>query len=150
MQRTHILNLCQTLRLHGMAEAFENLSCQTSITPEKMLECLLEGEQTDRKARSINYQMDCAKFPAPRDLDAFTFEESTLEERHLKNLADGQFIEDKRNLIFVGGTGTGKTHLAIALARQAVRNYKKARFYSHSLNSPNYLLYFKSLSKRRL
>jgi DNA replication protein DnaC len=130
MPRTNILALLQALKLHGMAGAFADLSCQTSITPEKMLEHLLTAEQADRKARSINYQMDCAKFPIQRDLDTFAFEESILEERHLRILADGQFIMDKRNLIFVGGTGTDKTHLAIALARQAVRNHKKARFYN--------------------
>ena len=130
MPHTNILALLQALKLHGMAGAFADLSCQTLITPEKMLEHLLTAEQADRQARSINYQMDCAKFPVQRDLDTFAFEESILEERHLRILDDGQFIRDKRNLIFVGGTGTGKTHLAIALARQAVRNHKKARFYN--------------------
>jgi DNA replication protein DnaC len=130
MPRTNILALFQSLNLQGMAGAFADLSGQMSITPEKMLEGLLIAEQADRKARSINYQMNCAKFPVHRDLDTFRFENSILEESSLKILDEGQFIQEKRNLIFVGGTGTGKTHLAIALARQAVRTHKKVRFYN--------------------
>ncbi len=43
---------------------------------------------------------------------------------------EGQFIEQNTNLILVGGTGTGKTHLAIAIAANAVRNGSRARFYN--------------------
>lgn len=130
MQRTNILTLFKALKLQGMAQAFTDLTLRTAMTPEQMLEHLLTAEEADRKARSINYQMNCAQFPVQRDLDTFLFADSMLEERPLRILADGQFIKDKRNLIFVGGTGTGKTHLAIALARQAVKNHKKARFYT--------------------
>lgn len=40
------------------------------------------------------------------------------------------FLEQKRNLLLIGGTGTGKTHLAIALGRNAVRRGKRERFYT--------------------
>jgi len=71
-----------------------------------------------------------ARFPMPRDLDGFDFRESLINETQIRQLYTGEYITDARNIIFVGGTGTGKTHLATALARQAVLQGKRARFYS--------------------
>ena len=55
------------------------------------------------------------------DLDGFEFDESAVDETQLRTLYEGEFITELRNLIFIGGTGTGKTHLAIAIAMHAVR-----------------------------
>ena len=128
-----ILHTFKTLKLYGMADAFADLTKsmpQSSLTPQMWLETLLKEEVADRKVRSINYQMSSAKFPVHRDIDRFDFEASVVEESQIRTLYSGQFIEEKRNLILVGGTGTGKSHLAIALASQAVQNNLKARFYN--------------------
>ena len=128
-----ILHTFKTLKLYGMADAFADLTKsmpQSSLTPQMWLETLLKAEVADRKVRSINYQMSSAKFPVHRDIDRFDFEASGVEESRIRALYSGQFIEEKRNLILVGGTGTGKSHLAIALASQAVQNNLKARFYN--------------------
>jgi DNA replication protein DnaC len=133
MQHTDILHTLKTLKLYGMADAFADLVQSTpkpSLTPEMWLETLLKAEASDRKVRSINYQMSVAKFPVHRDIDHFDFEASVVEENRIRTLYTGQFITEKRNLILVGGTGTGKSHLAIALATQAVHNNLKARFYN--------------------
>lgn len=74
--------------------------------------------------------MGIAKFPVPRNLDGFNFTESEVKEEQIRVLYEGHFIEDRRNIVFVGGTGTGKSHLAIAIASEAVRNGLKARFFN--------------------
>jgi len=65
--------------------------------------------------------MSAAKFPVCRDLDGFEFHESPVNEQQIRDLYAGQFLEDKRNIVLIGGTGTGKSHLAIAIATHAVR-----------------------------
>jgi DNA replication protein DnaC len=130
------ISLSETLRalkLYGMADALgdlEPLVRQGNLTPEKWLGELLKAEMLDRKARSISYQMGVAKFPAHRDIDRFDFKISPVNETHARTLYEGYFVEERRNIIAVGGTGTGKTHLAIALASQAVKSGSKARFYN--------------------
>jgi len=66
----------------------------------------------------------------PRDLDSFDFRESLVNETHVRQLYTGEYLTTARNIVFVGGTGTGKTHLATALARQVILQGKRARFYS--------------------
>ena len=66
----------------------------------------------------------------PRDLDSFDFRESLVNETQIRQLHTGEYLSTARNIVFVGGTGTGKTHLATALARQVILQGKRARFYS--------------------
>jgi DNA replication protein DnaC len=133
MSYTNLIETLRTLKLHGMADAFVDLSQQAGfnkLTKESLLDELARAELADRKTRSTNYQMGIAKFPVSRDLNGFDFSKSEVKEEPIKSLYNGHFIDEKRNIIFVGGTGTGKSHLAIAMASQAVRNAHRARFYN--------------------
>ena len=133
MAYTKIIEVLRTLKLHGMADAFIELSQQagfSQMTKEVLLDELTRAELSDRKIRSINYQMGIAKFPVPRNLDGFNFTESEVKEEQIRVLYEGHFIEERRNIVFVGGTGTGKSHLAITIASEAVRNGLKARFFN--------------------
>src|SRR5580698_1675175 len=133
MAYTKIIEVLRTLKLHGMADAFIELSQQagfSQMTKEVLLDELTRAELSDRKIRSINYQMGIAKFPVPRNLDGFNFTESEVKEEQIRVLYEGHFIEERRNIVFVGGTGTGKSHLAIAIASEAVRNGLKSRFFN--------------------
>ena len=65
-----------------------------------------------------------------RDLDSFEFKESVVNELQLRQLYAGDYLTTARNIVFVGGTGTGKSHMATALARNAILLGKRARFYS--------------------
>lgn len=133
MAYIEIIDGLRTLKLHGMADAFIELSQQagfSQMTKEVVVEELTKAELSDRKTRSINYQMGIAKFPVPRNLDGFNFTESEVKEEQIRGLYEGHFVDDKRNIILVGGTGTGKSHLAIAISSQAVRNGLKARFFN--------------------
>jgi DNA replication protein DnaC len=122
-----------TLGLYGMKATFDEVlaaGIKSRATPEKILLDLLETELAERKVRSIRYRMGLAKFPVDKDLDRFEFTETPINEMQVRHLYDGNFLSDHTNVIMVGGTGSGKTHLAIAIAKQSIRNGGKARFFN--------------------
>lgn len=125
----------KALRLYGMAGAWEDLIAQGKgvgvDTSRWLIEHLLDSEQTDRVMRSISYQMHAAKFPVHRDLAGFVFEDTKVDRSLIMELADLSFTEDGHNVVFIGGTGTGKTHLATALGISGITQHsKRVRFYS--------------------
>ncbi len=133
MLRDKLLEAMERLNLYGMKTIFDEVlsaGIKSRATPEKILLDLLEAEMAERRVRSIRYRMGQARFPVDKDLDRFDFAASPVNEMQVRSLYDGRFLSDKSNVILVGGTGTGKTHLAIAIARQAVRNDKRARFFN--------------------
>ncbi|MCA8917205.1 MAG: IS21-like element helper ATPase IstB [Planctomycetes bacterium] len=124
----------KSLRLHGMAQRYEELQAEGGVGIQGaawLIKCLLESEVTDRHVRSIRYQMGAARFPVHRDLASFDFSQSRVEERLIRSLSTTEFIDAAANVILVGGTGTGKTHLATALGVEAItRHGKRVRFLS--------------------
>lgn len=131
--RERLMEVMGTLGLYGMKASFDEIlaaGIKSRATPEKILCDLLETELAERKARSIRYRMGLAKFPVDKDLDRFDFTASPVNEMQVRHLYDGNFLVDHTNVIMVGGTGTGKSHLAIAIAKQNIRNGKKARFFN--------------------
>ena len=74
--------------------------------------------------------MTQARFPVPKDIDSFEFDQVSIAEEQIRTLYTGEFIAQQRNIIFVGGTGTGKTHLATAIASQAIRSGYRAKFFN--------------------
>jgi DNA replication protein DnaC len=133
MLRDKLLEAMGSLNLYGMKAVFDEVlsaGIRSRATPEKILLDLLEAEIAERRVRSIRYRMGLAKFPVDKDLDCFVFEDSPVNEILVRSLYEGRFLADKSNIILVGGTGSGKTHLAISIARQAIRNDRKARFFN--------------------
>jgi DNA replication protein DnaC len=123
------------LHLWGMAAAWQEWQSefpvqQKPVMPEVWLDRLITAELADRKARSLRYQLKVARFPTHRDLMNFDWAETPLQKARIEQLATGGFMEQAHNLILVGGTGTGKTHLATALAVAAIHQGKRARFYN--------------------
>jgi len=133
MQRHELIDQLRQLKLHGMASAFDEIVIQgvrRQLTVQEILTQLCQAEVAERKARSIRYQMGIARFPVAKDLDSFRFTDSPVNEMLIRDLYDGDFLRQTRNLIFIGGTGTGKTHLAIAIAAHCVKRGHRARYYS--------------------
>lgn len=125
----------KALHLFGMAAAWnewrtEFSAQQKPVMPEVWLDRLIAAEQSDRQARTLNYQLKVARFPHHRDLTHFDWSETPLEQARLEQLATASFMDQAHNLILVGGTGTGKTHLATALAVAAIHQGKRIRFYN--------------------
>jgi DNA replication protein DnaC len=125
----------KTLRLYGMAGAWEEILAQGESaglqSSRWLIEHLLQSEYTDRHMRSIRYQMRQARFPVHRDLAGFCFEYSQVEESLINRLGDLSFTQEAHNVVLIGGTGTGKSHLATALGVSGItRHNKRVRFYS--------------------
>lgn len=125
----------KTLHLFGMAAAWsewlaEHGSQQKPVMPEVWLDRLIAAEQADRQARSLNYQLKAARFPIHRDLMHFDWRETPIAQYRIEQLATGHFMEQAYNLILIGGTGTGKTHLATAIGMAAIHQGKRVRFYN--------------------
>jgi len=124
----------KSLKLFGMAQGIDELAQQASPAysqAEPILRQLLKAEVADRQVRSIQYQMKTARFPAYRDLTGFDFAQSEVSEALVAALHRCEFMEDVHNVVFVGGPGTGKTHLATAIGVQAIQHHhKRVRFLS--------------------
>lgn len=123
------------LRLYGMVGAWEELVAQGNSaglqSARWLVEHLLDTEHVDRAMRSIRYQLHSAKFPVHRDLAGFEFDQSKVDRSLITELADLSFTEGAHNVVFIGGTGTGKTHLATALGVSGITQHsKRVRFYS--------------------
>jgi DNA replication protein DnaC len=133
MDHTKIIEMMKSLRLVGMPLVYDEIVSQGAKRRQSaavVIEKLLEAEIAERKTRSIRYRMGQAKFPIHKDLDTFSFDNTPIDETQIHTLYRSEFVEEPRNVIFVGGTGTGKSHLAIALAANAVRNGYRTRFFN--------------------
>src|SRR5487761_2025034 len=125
----------KSLRLYGMMSAWEEIAADRNSvgmqTSRWLIEHLLQAEHTDRHMRSISYQMHSARFPVHRDLAGFEFEQSKVDRSLIDDLAGMAFTEQAHNVVLIGGTGTGKTHLATALGIAGITQHgKRVRFYS--------------------
>jgi DNA replication protein DnaC len=98
--------------------------------PLRILGDLLAAEIAEKRARSIKYQLTIAKLPLSKDVDDFDFTGTPVNQSLIRDLAGGAFLAEQRNAVLVGGTGTGKSHLAIAIARACIRSGARGRFYT--------------------
>ena len=139
----------KALQLYGMATAWSELQVEKpkqTHRPESWMERLLAAEQTDRQLRSLRYQLKAARFPIHRDLLGIDWTETPLSQAVVEQLASAAFMETAHNLILVGGTGTGKSHLATAIGVAAIHQGKRVRFFN-AVDLVNQLEREKSLGK---
>jgi DNA replication protein DnaC len=131
---THIIAGLKSLKLHGMAANYPDVAAQarhTDFTPDSFMHQLILSESADRSVRSTAYQMGAARFPAHRDLAGFEFDQAQVDETLVRTLHSGKFTEANHNAVFIGGSGTGKTHLATAIGVEAIQKHgKRVRFFS--------------------
>lgn len=133
MERTHILDLMSSLKLYGMRSAYDEVMAagiKRQHEPPRIVGDLLQSEIAEKQARSIRYQMTIAKLPLAKDIEEFDFTGTPINEGLVRDLATGGFVTDQRNVVLIGGTGTGKTHLGIAIARALIRNGTRGRFFN--------------------
>jgi DNA replication protein DnaC len=133
MERSDILDMMGSLKLFGMKAAFDEIvtaAVKRQHEPQRVVGDLLKAEIAEKKARSIKYQLTIAKLPLAKDVDDFEFDGTPINRDLVRDLAGGGFLAQQRNVVLVGGTGTGKTHLAIAVARSCIRAGARGRFFN--------------------
>jgi DNA replication protein DnaC len=133
MERSEILTAMAELKLYGMKAAYDEIigtAVKRQHEPTKIVGDLLTAEISEKQARSIRYQISIAKLPLAKDVEDFAFDGTPINETLVRDLASGNFVAHQRNVVLVGGTGTGKTHLAIAIARACIRGGVRGRYFN--------------------
>jgi len=133
MERTEILAAMGGLKLFGMKAAYDEIvatAVKRQLEPQRVVGDLLAAELSEKQARSIEYQITIAKLPLAKEIEDFAFAETPVNETLVRDLAGGGFLLQQRNLVLVGGTGTGKTHLAVGIARTCIRGGARGRFFN--------------------
>src|SRR3954452_2058181 len=119
------------LKLYGMRAAYDEVmttGIKRRHEPPRIVGDLLSAEISEKQARSIKYQITIAKLPLAKDIGDFNFGGTPINEILVRDLIAGNFLAHQRNVVLVGGTGTGKSHLAIAIARACIRGGARGRF----------------------
>ena len=133
MERAELFDIMGELKLYGMRASYDEImatAIKREHEPPRIVGDLLKAEIHEKQARSIKYQMTIAKLPLAKDIDDFDFAGVPINATLVRDLASGGFLAEQRNIVLIGGTGTGKTHLAIAIARACIRGGARARFYN--------------------
>ncbi len=133
MERSEILTTMAELKLFGMKAAYDEIigvAVKSQHEPKRIVGDLLTAEISEKQARSIRYQLTIAKLPLAKDIDDFTFDDTPINQTLVCNLAAGEFLAHQRNVVLVGGTEIGKSHLAIAIARACIRDGARGRFFN--------------------
>ena len=131
--REDIITTMKALKFVGMLESYDEVIAETirrNATLNYGLHQLLKSELRTRKLRSIQSRIRAAKFPEKKDIDNFIFTDTPINQEQIMHLYSSEFVKTSRNIVLVGGTGTGKTHLALALSTRAVRKGYKSRFFN--------------------
>ena len=133
MERSEILEMMTTLQLAGMRSTYDEI-VSTGIKRqhgiERVIGALLKAEIAAKQARSINYQMGIAKLPLAKELADLELGATPINAELVEQLSGGGFLDSQRNVVLIGGTGTGKSHIAIGMARSIIRSGRKARFFN--------------------
>ena len=133
MERHEILDLMGKLQLSGMRAAYDEIissGVKRQQGVERVIAALLKAEIAAKHARSIQYQMGIARLPLAKELADLDFENTPINSELIHQLATGAFLDTQRNLVLIGGTGTGKSHIAIGIVRSCIRSGRKARFFN--------------------
>lgn len=123
---------CKELKLPGLRAAYRELArdaLDKGIPPAEFLLSCLEQEVSLRQQHRLQSRMRAAKFPVVKTLDTFDFTViPNLPKAKVLSLADGHFIRQKENVICLGPSGTGKTHILTALGVAAIEAGFRVRF----------------------
>ena len=133
MERSEIMTTMGGLKLFGMRAAYDEVvatAVKRQHEPQRVVSDLLTAELSEKQARSIKYQIAIAKLPMAKEIEEFAFDGTPINDTLVRDLAGGGFLALQRNLVLVGGTGTGKTHLAVGIARACIRGGARGRFFN--------------------
>jgi DNA replication protein DnaC len=122
------------LRLPAIGRHYQELArqaAQGNLPYEAFLLALVEMEAQQREENAHQKRLRMARFPVIKSLDQFDFTAvPSLNKALVLNLAQGGYLDKRENLILMGNSGTGKTHLATALGLIACQQGRKVRFFT--------------------
>lgn len=124
-----IVDLAKALKLNAFADYKAYVKESASI--EEVLYNLLAAENSIKEQNKYHYRIKNAAFPVLKTLDTFVFNEKRLPElkkETVMELATCEFIERKQNIVAIGNSGTGKSHLVTALGVEAIRKGYTVKF----------------------
>ncbi|MBA9070396.1 DNA replication protein DnaC [Methylobacterium sp. RAS18] len=124
MEQHTVVDLMIKLKLRGMSAAYDEIITQAGKrghAPERAVGDLLAAQLADVESRATAYRMGNAKFPVLKTLAEFDLTASPVNAAMVRDLHQGNFLTDSRNAMLIGGTGSGKTRLAIAMGANCVR-----------------------------
>ncbi len=123
---------CRQLKLPGIRANYRELAREAldnGISPMRFLIACFEQELATRQEQRLNRRMRTARFPALKTLNMFDFSAiPSLPKAKVFSLAEAGFVRQKENLICIGPSGTGKTHILIALGMAAIEAGFQVRF----------------------
>jgi DNA replication protein DnaC len=147
-QAQKINHLCESLVLPGILASYSHIA-QSAVSQQKtyidFLEALLAEEQDYKTVRSRHMLQKTAGFPYIKTLEQFdmTFN-AAISQKSIQQLFSLSFIERKENVVILGPSGLGKTHIAIALGYAATQAGYKIRF----ISAADLLLYLETAKKQ--
>lgn len=139
-----IKNNLRDFKLSGIYNSLEeriSYAQEKSLGYSDFLELLLEDEKNSRMSNSYRKRYSKAKFPAHKTAEDFNFTfQPSINKKTINDCLTCNFIREKRNIVFIGNPGTGKSHLSIAIGINAIMKGFKVLFTSvaemlHTLNS---------------
>jgi DNA replication protein DnaC len=132
MLREKILDVLGELKFDGMKAAYDEITAsgqKHGYTAEKIVLSLLEAEAVERAGRNLRYRLSQSKIPAHKELAEFDFKASRVDAGKVRELSEAGFLKRCKNIIFIGGSGSGKTHLSIGIGLSLLRKSKKVRYW---------------------
>ncbi len=121
------LKLPSMLRDYG---SVASICSRENASFERFLLQLCERELTDRQQRAMQRRIKAAKFPSHKTIESFKFDaQPGINESLVRELLTGEFIDRRENVLLMGNSGTGKTHLATALGLAACHEGRRVRFF---------------------
>jgi len=132
-RREKIMESLKELRLAAFRRVYDEVldrCIRGKKSPEDFLSELLEQEISSRRTSALRTRIKNAKFPQIKDLDNFQFAESKVDEVTIRHMYEGGFLAEHKNIVFMGASGTGKTHLATSIGLNLTRKGYKVRFWN--------------------
>ena len=133
MLRQNIMNLFNSLQLKGMCNSYDDIIASAqkhNESAETIIKNLLEAEYSYKEGKRLSYRLAQSRLPFKKEIDDFDFKTSPVNRDLIEDLSSGDFTKTKDNIIFVGGTGTGKTHLSVGLGYKLIYNGFRVKFYN--------------------
>jgi DNA replication protein DnaC len=122
------------LRLPSVAQHYRKLAsqaAQSNLTHEQFLLALLEQQIQSQEENTRKARIKQARFPMPKTLEQFNFSAlPNLNKALILKLAQGEYLSKAENIVLAGNSGTGKSHIAIALGMAACAQAKRVAFYT--------------------